>query len=211
MNLLTQTDNIDFSPFDKTELIPCVVQSDIDGQVLMLAYLSRDAYAKTLESKTLTFFSRSRQQLWVKGETSGNRLSLKSLTFDCDQDTLLALVSPVGPTCHLGTNTCFGSEPLYRKETGYEVLKELYETILSRKTEAAEKSYTKYLFDSGLDKILKKIGEEASEVIIASKNAETDPLLNEVADLMYHLYVLLAEKNIAPEAFLDILAARAKS
>lgn len=210
MNLL-EICPTDFTPFEKNLLIPCIVQSDLDGQVLMLAYLNQEAFEKTLATRTLTFFSRSRQSLWVKGETSGNRLSLKSLHFDCDQDTLLALVSPTGPTCHLNHVTCFGSKPIFESpNSAYQVLNQLYTTILERKKSAQSASYTQYLFQSGLDKILKKVGEEASEVIIAAKNSQQEPLLDEIADLIYHLYVLLAQKDLPPEAFLEILKGRAQ-
>lgn len=195
------------NPFEKQNLIPCVVQSLIDGQVLMLAYLNETAYKQTLDSGVLTFYSRSRQKLWVKGETSGNRLTLQKLTWDCDKDTLLAQVLPSGPVCHLDDHTCF-DRPAVMDNT---VLGRLYECILDRKKAPKLGAYTTYLLDSGLDKILKKIGEESSEVIIAAKNSDNDNLLGEVADLIYHLWVLLVERDLSPEDVYEVLRSREKA
>lgn len=195
------------NPFEKNPLIPCIVQSAQDGQVLMLAYLNETAYQQTLNTGTLTFFSRSRQQLWVKGETSGNRLTLQKLTWDCDADTLLAIVSPSGPVCHLGDSTCF-DRPAVMDDA---VLSRLFDRISDRKKAPKAGAYTTYLLESGLDKILKKVGEEASEVIIAAKNPDDSALLGEAADLLYHLWVLLAERGLKPEAVYEVLAAREKA
>lgn len=199
---------------DKT-LIPCVVQSSENLSVLMLAYMNQEAYEKTLETGVLTFYSRSRQSLWVKGETSGNRLTLQKLTFDCDADTLLAQVIPSGPVCHTGDVTCFDRKPVYEKDyaplpQGSEVLKTLFNCIEDRQANPKEGSYTTYLFDQGMDKVLKKIGEEAAEVIIASKNPDKSEFLNECADLIYHLWVLIAIQNLKPAQVYEILKERAK-
>lgn len=209
-------------PFEKQTLIPCIVQSAENGQVLMLAYLNEEAYNRTLATGELTFFSRSRQQLWVKGETSGNRLRLQKLTWDCDADTLLAQVLPSGPVCHTGDTTCFEGEavidfklntPMGNLETSsvpskIAVLTRLFDCIEGRKKAPKAGAYTSYLFDEGLDKILKKVGEETAEVIIASKNSDAEAFLGEAADLIYHLFVLLAELGLRPEAVYEVLAER---
>lgn len=209
-------------PFEKQTLIPCIVQSAENGQVLMLAYLNEEAYNRTLATGELTFFSRSRQQLWVKGETSGNRLRLQKLTWDCDADTLLAQVLPSGPVCHTGDATCFEGEavigsklniPTKNSKISSEsskiaVLTRLFDCIEGRKKAPKAGAYTSYLFDEGLDKILKKVGEEAAEVIIASKNSNVEAFLGEAADLIYHLFVLLAELGLKPEAVYEVLEGR---
>ncbi len=215
------------NPFENNTLIPCIVQSSVDKKVLMLAYMNQEAYEKTLASRTLTFFSRSRQALWVKGETSGNRLDLQQLTLDCDSDTLLAWVVPSGPVCHTGDATCFDREAVYTKE-GFEavvktvsegetegeskseipVLQTLFNCIEDRKANPKEKSYTTYLFEKGLDKILKKVGEETAEVIIASKNPDKNEFLNECADLIYHLWVLISVQNLKPSQVFKVLKSR---
>lgn len=204
------------NPFKNSDLVPCVVQSVLDQSVLMVACLNEEAYKQTLKTGTLTFFSRSRQALWVKGETSGHTLTLYDLSWDCDQDALLAKVLPKGPTCHLNQASCFDGglidqwqvkEP---ESQTYETLNTLWRVIERRmkKDDPSESSYTQYLKASGLDKILKKVGEECSEVIIASKNDSIEALHEEVADLLYHLYVLLAFKNQTPQGFLDVLKDR---
>lgn len=201
--------------FKDKPLIPCVVQSSQNLSVLMLAYMNQEAYEKTLETGVLTFYSRSRQSLWIKGETSGNRLTLQKLTFDCDGDTLLAQVIPSGPVCHTGDVTCFDRKPIYEKDCApltqeSEVLKTLFNCIEDRQANPKEGSYTTYLFDKGMDKVLKKIGEEAAEVIIASKNPDKSEFLNECADLIYHLWVLIAIQNLKPAQVYEILKERAK-
>ena len=209
--------------FETTPLIPCIVQSALSKDVLMLAYMNREAFELTLSTQTLTFYSRSRASLWIKGETSGNTLKLISLQADCDADTLLAEVIPTGPTCHTGSTTCFGepSDASYTADTAdttntadtantadSPVLGQLFNCILERKKEPKTGSYTNYLFEQGLDKILKKIGEEAAEIIIASKNDSDEALLGEAADFLYHLWVLLAEKNLVPEDLYQVLESR---
>lgn len=203
--------------FETTTLIPCIVQSAENKDVLMLAYMNQEAFELTLSTQTLTFYSRSRASLWIKGETSGNTLKLISLKADCDADTLLAEVIPTGPTCHTGSTSCFGepsdasctADAAYTANTADSpILGQLFNCILERKKEPKTGSYTNYLFEQGLDKILKKIGEEASEIIIASKNDSDEALLGEAADFLYHLWVLLAEKNLVPEDLYQVLESR---
>jgi phosphoribosyl-ATP pyrophosphohydrolase/phosphoribosyl-AMP cyclohydrolase len=178
--------------FDAEGLAPAVVQDSRTREVLMLAYMNREALARTLEEGETWFYSRSRGELWHKGATSGNLQSVRKVSLDCDFDTLLVEVVPAGPACHRGTYSCFGVEP--RLEV---FLLELTELIESRKETRPEGSYTAYLFDSGLDKILKKLGEEAAETIIAAKNESTAELVAEASDLIYHLLVLLAERGVS--------------
>lgn len=197
--------------FEKSTLIPCIVQSELSKEVLMLAYMNAEAFKQTMDTQILTFYSRSRAKLWIKGETSGNLLKLISLKLDCDGDTLLASVIPSGPVCHTGLTTCFDRETLLSLGTttpSGNILDRLFDRILDRKKKPKEGSYTQYLFDQGIDKILKKIGEEASEVIIAAKNPSHEAVLEESADLLYHLWVLLAERNLRPEEIYEILERR---
>ncbi len=186
--------------YDERGLIPAIIQDYDSRDVLMLGYMNEESLQLTLETKRTWFFSRSRQKLWNKGETSGNFQEVKEIRYDCDRDTLLIKVKPTGPSCHTGKKNCFYS-PIYKGNIEdnkvLEVFDLLYERILGRKEEKAEESYTKYLFEEGIDKILKKIGEEASEVIIASKNDNREEIIYEVSDLIYHLLVLLAERNIS--------------
>lgn len=186
--------------YDERGLIPAIIQDYDSRDVLMLGYMNEESLKLTLETKRTWFFSRSRQKLWNKGETSGNFQEVKEIRYDCDRDTLLIKVKPTGPSCHTGKKNCFYS-PIYKGNIEdnkvLEVFDLLYERILDRKEEKAEESYTKYLFEEGIDKILKKFGEEASEVIIASKNDNREEIIYEVSDLIYHLLVLLAERNIS--------------
>lgn len=220
------------NPFKEKPLIPCVVQSSLDNRVLMVAYLNQEAYEKTLATGTLTFYSRSRQSLWIKGETSGNTLTLQKLTFDCDADTLLAEVIPSGPVCHTGDMTCFDREPVFESNrrvgkngsfemveaaensespaTSVQVLNTLFNCILDRKMNPKEGSYTTYLFEKGMDKVLKKVGEESAEVIIASKNPDKSEFLNECGDLLYHLWVLMAIQDLNPSQVYKVLESRAQ-
>ncbi|KYO64333.1 bifunctional phosphoribosyl-AMP cyclohydrolase/phosphoribosyl-ATP diphosphatase HisIE [Thermovenabulum gondwanense] len=180
--------------FDKNSgLIPVVVQDYITGEVLMLAYMNKESYELTLKTGYMHFFSRKRNKIWKKGETSGNIQEVVSLYYDCDGDTILAKVKQKGPACHTGNKTCFFNE-IIKKENlvGFEILKDLMVVINKRKNEKKEGSYTCYLFEKGLDKILKKVGEEASEVIIAAKNGSKSEITYEVADLIYHLSVMLS-------------------
>ncbi|WP_130837858.1 bifunctional phosphoribosyl-AMP cyclohydrolase/phosphoribosyl-ATP diphosphatase HisIE [Lachnoclostridium sp. Marseille-P6806] len=180
-------------------LIPVVVQEAATDEVLMVAYMNKEAYAQTVETGRMTYYSRSRSALWVKGETSGHFQYLRSLYADCDMDTLLARVDQIGPACHTGAHSCFFRQNLQigevRGSTG-NVLDEVYQTILDRRSNPKEGSYTNYLFDKGIDKQLKKLGEEAAEIIIAAKNPEKTELVYEMADYLYHMMVVMAEKGI---------------
>ncbi|MBD3108559.1 bifunctional phosphoribosyl-AMP cyclohydrolase/phosphoribosyl-ATP diphosphatase HisIE [Bacillus sp. AGMB 02131] len=194
--------------FDSNGLIPAIVQDAASKQVLTLAYMNEESLKKTIESGETWFYSRSRQELWHKGETSGNTQTVQSISFDCDQDALVVQVNPKGPACHNGTSTCF-AEKLYEAETpaakaDVSFLYELENIIAEREQQRPEGSYTTYLFEKGVDKILKKVGEESAEVIIAAKNRDHDELQWESADLIFHLLVLLKEQNLP---FSDVLVA----
>lgn len=171
--------------------------------------MNEESLNKTIKEKKVCFFSRSRQKLWTKGETSGNYLNLREIKYDCDKDALLVLAKPQGPTCHTGEDSCF-FRSLYQVEDtlGKNILFELEEVVNERYVNKPEDSYTTYLFNEGLDKILKKVGEEASEVIIASKNDATDELIYEISDLIYHLIVLMKERNVSLEDIFNSLKAR---
>ena len=195
--------------FDEKGLIPVVVQDAKTNAVLMMAYMNKEAFEKTLETGYMTYYSRSRQQLWKKGETSGHVQKLISLSYDCDGDTLLARVEQTGVACHTGSYSCFFNDIKGEsKNSTAGILDELYAVILDRKQNPKEGSYTNYLFDKGIDKILKKVGEESAEVIIASKNPDKGELRYEAADLLYHLLVLLAERDMVPEEIFEELASR---
>ena len=198
--------NIEDLKYDDKGLIPAVVQSAASGKVLMLGYMNRESLALTLEKRLCCFYSRSRQQLWWKGETSGNHLHVVSVTADCDGDTLLIKANPEGPTCHTGEESCFFDVILPGEEAF--TLDALYTLIQGRKTVKKEGSYTTYLFDKGLDKILKKVGEEATEVIIAGKGGNRAETVYEIADLAYHLLVLMVQQEISTRHILDELASR---
>ena len=193
--------------FDDKGLVPVVVQDIKTHTVLMMAYMNAESLQKTLESGDMWYYSRSRQKLWRKGETSGHIQKLHELKIDCDMDTLLALVSQEGPACHTGHYSCF-SESLYGEGTysgGYGIIDELFAVIEDRKVNPKEGSYTNYLFSKGIDKILKKVGEESAEVIIAAKNAAPDEIRYESADLIYHLLVMLSERGLNPaEVFAEL-------
>ncbi|WP_432403777.1 bifunctional phosphoribosyl-AMP cyclohydrolase/phosphoribosyl-ATP diphosphatase HisIE [Wukongibacter sp. M2B1] len=199
--------------YDEKGLIPAIIQDYSSKEVLMLGYMNAESLRLTIETKRTWFFSRSRQRLWNKGETSGNFHVVKGIKYDCDKDTLLILVKPMGPTCHTGKNSCFYSSILEDETKNIEASKVfdlLYERILNRKEEPIEGSYTKYLFEKGIDKILKKVGEETSEVIIASKNNDKEEIVYEVSDLIYHLLVLLADRNVSIEEIREELYERYK-
>ncbi len=191
---------VPFSEFktDEKGLVPCIVQDYKTKDVLMMAYMNEESFAKTLETGRMTYFSRSRNELWVKGETSGHFQYVKSLSIDCDKDTILAKVSQVGAACHTGNRSCFYT-PLVEKEYNdtnpLTVFQDVYDVIMDRKKHPKEGSYTNYLFDKGIDKILKKVGEECTEVVIAAKNPDKDELKYEISDLLYHLMVLMAERD----------------
>ena len=180
-------------------LIPVVVQDYKTDEVLMLAYMNEEAFQTTLDSGKMTYWSRSRQELWTKGLTSGHVQYVKSLTLDCDNDTILAKVAQVGAACHTGNKTCF-FKPLMKKEyddtNPLRVFQEVYDVILDRKEHPKEGSYTNYLFDKGIDKILKKVGEECTEIVIAAKNPDKDEMKYEISDFLYHVMVLMAERGV---------------
>ena len=195
--------------FDENGLIPAIVQDAISGRVLTLAYMNRESLAISMEKGLTCFFSRSRQQLWLKGETSGNVQHIVSITPDCDGDALLVKVEKDGPACHTGTDSCFDAEEIYESEERHEFsLAGLMKLIEGRKTEKKEGSYTTYLFEKGLDKMLKKIGEESTEVIIAAKANDKKETIYEVADLTYHLLVMMIEMGISLEDIHRELASR---
>ncbi len=182
--------------FDEKGLIPAVVTDSSTGRVLMLAYMSKESLKISMERGLTCFRSRSRGELWLKGETSGNYQHIVSITADCDRDALVISVRPDGPACHLGTDSCF-EYPVYRgEEPGGFSADALMELIKGRKTEKKEGSYTSYLFEKGLDKILKKVGEESTEVIIAAKAQDKKETIYEIADLAYHVMVLMTEAGI---------------
>jgi phosphoribosyl-ATP pyrophosphohydrolase/phosphoribosyl-AMP cyclohydrolase len=214
--------NMDHIKFDAQGLIPAIVQDVQSKAVLMMAYMNQESLQKTLETRQTWFWSRSRDELWHKGATSGNVQHVKELRYDCDGDTLLVFVTPEGPACHNGTYTCFEQviEPAQgsanEKDIGlgqhttfeYEIFSKLIDTIAKRDAERPEGAYTTYLFEKGVDKILKKVGEEASEVIIAAKNRDPEELRNESADLLYHLFVLWREQGLGLDQVIDILKTR---
>ena len=195
--------------FNSHGLIPAIVIDDDSGEVLMLAYMNRESLQISLEKKLTCFWSRSRQELWLKGETSGNYQHIKQIKADCDRDTLLIYVKPDGPACHLGNDSCFVDDLMPRENESHEkfTLCGLMDLIKGRKNDPVEGSYTSYLFAKGLDKILKKIGEESSEVIIAAKNDRRETIY-EISDLIYHMLVLMAEMNIDIKDILKELASR---
>lgn len=181
---------------DSNGLIPVIVQDYRTGDVLMLAYMNEEAYNKTIVGGRMTYFSRSRNQLWLKGETSGHFQYVKELIIDCDKDTILAKVLQIGPACHTGKQTCFHTELVkkdYKTPDTLRVFNEVYGVIMDRRLHPKEGSYTNYLFEKGIDKILKKCGEEATEITIAAKNPGAEELRYEIADYLYHLMVLMAE------------------
>ena len=185
--------------FDEKGLIPAIVVDAVSKRVLTLAYMNRESLKISMEKGLTCFFSRSRQELWLKGETSGNYQHIVSITADCDRDALVVMVEKDGPACHLGTDSCF-EYPVYqsdeRQEFSYQGLLEL---LQGRKTEKKEGSYTTYLFEKGLDKILKKVGEESTEVIIAAKAEDRKETVYEIADLAYHVMVLMVQQGITLE------------
>jgi phosphoribosyl-ATP pyrophosphohydrolase/phosphoribosyl-AMP cyclohydrolase len=184
--------------FDEHGLIPTIVQDADTGDVLTLAYMNEESLRRTIESGETWFWSRSRNELWHKGATSGNTQSVISIAVDCDDDAVLVTVRPHGPACHKGENSCFHT-PVHKetkRTSGLgRQLEDLYKVVQRRQRERPEGSYTSYLFAEGLDKILKKVGEEAAETIVAAKNDDREQFVSEVSDLIYHLWVLLAAKN----------------
>ena len=194
--------------FDEKGLIPAIVVDAYTRQVLTLAYMNRESLQISMEKELTCFWSRSRQELWLKGETSGNYQHIVSITADCDGDALVVMVEPEGPACHLGTKSCF-EYPVYQSENRREFsLQGLMDLIEGRKTNRKEGSYTTYLFDKGLDKILKKVGEESTEVIIAAHANDRRETVYEIADLAYHVMVLMVEQGISLEDIHRELASR---
>ncbi|MBQ1358678.1 MAG: bifunctional phosphoribosyl-AMP cyclohydrolase/phosphoribosyl-ATP diphosphatase HisIE [Oscillospiraceae bacterium] len=194
--------------FDERGLIPAIVVNAKTKKVLTLAYMNEESLRITMEKGLTCFWSRSRQELWLKGETSGNYQHVVSVTADCDHDALVVLVEPDGPACHLGTETCFTNTVWESDELHEFSLEILSELIEGRKKEKVEGSYTTYLFEKGLDKILKKIGEESTEVIIAGKAQDKKDTIYEISDLVYHVLVLMIEAGISLEDIHDELASR---
>lgn len=191
--------------------VTVVVQDYKTDEVLMVAYMNEEAYENTVKTGKMTYFSRSRQELWIKGETSGHYQYVKSLTADCDLDTILARVSQVGAACHTGAHSCFFNEIMtkdFEQNNPLRVFEQVFEVIQDRKIHPKEGSYTNYLFDKGIDKILKKLGEEATEIVIAAKNPNTNEIKYEISDFLYHMMVLMAEKGITWEEITTELAKR---
>jgi phosphoribosyl-AMP cyclohydrolase / phosphoribosyl-ATP pyrophosphohydrolase len=198
--------------FDEKGLVPAIIQDADTKEVLTLAYMNEESLQKTIESGETWFYSRSRQELWHKGATSGNTQTVASINYDCDQDALLVQVYPKGPACHTGAVSCFSEQVVNRKANlaDYQILQSLEKVILEREKERPEGAYTTYLFEKGVDKILKKVGEEAAEVIIAAKNRDHEELRWEAADLLYHLQVLLVEQGLPFKEVLRTLEERHK-
>ncbi|EKN67733.1 bifunctional phosphoribosyl-AMP cyclohydrolase/phosphoribosyl-ATP diphosphatase HisIE [Schinkia azotoformans] len=209
--------------FDEKGLIPAIVQDAISKEVLTLAYMNEESLKKSLETKETWFWSRSRGELWHKGETSGNTQKIIDIKYDCDQDALVVLVVPAGPACHTGSYSCFSGSLLADSQSGepdggrksavsnfdrFAIINELESVIAQREAEMPEGAYTTYLFDKGVDKILKKVGEEATEVVIAAKNRDPEELKWEVADLIYHVLVLLREQKLPLDEVLNVLVER---
>lgn len=194
--------------FDDKGLIPAIVVDDDTGRVLTLAYMSRESLAISMEKKLTCFFSRSRQELWLKGQTSGNYQHIVSITADCDFDALEVRVRKDGPACHLGTDSCFTHPVLGEPREEPFRLEDLYQLLQGRKQDLPEGSYTSYLFQKGIDKILKKVGEECTEVIIAGKAGDKPETVYEIADLCYHVLVLMVELGICVEDIRRELAGR---
>ena len=199
--------NLDELKFDEKGLIPAIVVDDETGKVLTLAYMNRESLAISMEKKLTCFWSRSRQELWLKGETSGNYQRIVSITADCDGDALEVRVKKDGPACHTGEESCFHNPVLGENKEKFK-LEGLYQLLQSRKRELPEGSYTTYLFQKGLDKILKKVGEESTEVIIAGKAEDKVETIYEIADLAYHVLVLMVQMGISVEDIRSELASR---
>ena len=200
--------NIDELKFDANGLIPAVVVDSITKKVLTVAYMNRESLEISMEKGLTCFWSRSRQELWLKGETSGNYQHIVSITADCDKDALVVVVEKDGPACHLGTDSCFAN-PVWQSEEKQEFsLNGLYDMLVGRKNDKPEGSYTTYLFEKGIDKILKKVGEESTEVIIAAKADDRNETVYELADLAYHAMVLMVQMGITVEDVHKELASR---
>ncbi len=200
--------NIDELKFDQKGLIPAVVVDSISKKVLTVAYMNKESLKISIEKELTCFYSRSREELWLKGETSGNYQHIVSITADCDRDALVVVVEKDGPACHKGTDSCF-NERVFQSEERHEFsLENLYEMLKDRKATMPEGSYTSYLFSKGVDKILKKVGEESTEVIIAAKSDDKPETIYEIADLTYHIMVLMTEMGIGVDEVRKELASR---
>lgn len=201
--------NIDFSK-SSDGLVPAIIQDGKTGVVLMLGYMNQDALDKTLSEKKVTFFSRSKQRLWTKGEVSENFLFVEQILFDCDADTILIKANPAGPTCHTGSDTCFGEKNIPNDAVGEAAFLNYLqkEVIRKRKEQPSEQSYTSSLFKLGVNKIAQKVGEEAVEVVIEAKDNNDDLFKNEVSDLLFHLLVLLEHKNVDLDEVISVLRSR---
>ena len=194
--------------FDQNGLIPAIIQDEKNGEVLMLAYMNKESLEKTLKTKETWFYSRSRQELWHKGATSGNRQIVKRVSFDCDTDAVLVQVKQMGPACHTGKQTCF-HKTIFEEQMPYRtVIHEIAAEIKDRRNHPVEGSYTSYLFNEGVDKVLKKVGEESTEVVIGAKNQDKEELTNELADLTYHTLVLMELLDVSIEDIKGILRHR---
>ena len=192
-------------------MITVIVQDYKTNDVLMLAYMNEEAFQTTLSLGKMTYYSRSRNELWTKGMTSGHYQYVKSLSIDCDKDTILAKVSQIGAACHTGNRSCFYTDMVkeeYNEKNPLEVFENEYNLILDRKLHPKEGSYTNYLFDKGIDKILKKVGEEATEIVIAAKNPDPEEIKYEIADFLYHMMVMMVDKGITWEEVLEELSQR---
>ena len=200
--------NIDELKFDEKGLIPAVVVDSITKDVLTLAYMNKESLKISMEKGLTCFYSRSRNELWLKGETSGNYQHIVSITADCDKDALTVVVEKDGPACHMGTDSCF-TNPVYQSESLNQfTLQGLYDLLVGRQKDKPEGSYTTYLFEKGIDKILKKVGEECTEVIIAGKADDKKETIYEIADLAYHVMVLMVQMGISVEDIHRELASR---
>ena len=193
---------IDFKKYSDG-LVPAIIQDAYTGKVLMLGFMNEEAFNKTNELQKVTFFSRSKNRLWVKGEESGNYLLLKGIKADCDNDTLLIKANPVGPVCHTGADTCWGE-----KNTSENFLEQLEQIITVRKNNPSEKSYTSSLFEKGVNKIAQKVGEEAVELVIESKDSNDELFKNEAADLLFHYLILLQAKGFSLSDVVEVLKSR---
>ena len=200
--------NMDELKFDEKGLIPAIVVDAVSKKVLTLAYMNKESLQISMEKGLTCFWSRSREKLWLKGETSGNYQHIVSITADCDKDALVVMVEPDGPACHLGTTSCFTNSVWQSEERHEFSLEGLMQMLLGRKVEKKEGSYTTYLFEKGIDKILKKVGEECTEVIIAGKADDKKETVYEIADLAYHVMVLMIQMGISLEDIHKELASR---
>jgi len=196
--------NINFEKSDG--LVPCIVQDNTTLQVLMLGYMNQEAVDKTIETNKVTFFSRSKNRIWVKGEESGNFLDVKSILVDCDEDTILIKAEPIGPTCHTGSKTCWSEE----ETTGFGVISRLEEVISDRINNPSEKSYVSDLMSRGINKVAQKVGEEGVEVVIEALGTDDNLFLNESADLLFHYLILLQAKGFKMNDVVTVLKGREK-